>query len=72
MHHLLQNFWHLVEPQIVGKDTNRRKGVVSATPKMPPWTQTGLALSRLGIILQLSSIRAIMKSRNVLATIHLI
>merc|ERR1719318_2103383 len=36
MHHLLQhfrqNFWHLVEQQMVAQDTTRREGAVSATP----------------------------------------
>eukprot|EP00092_Neocalanus_flemingeri_P007473 GFUD01008070.1.p1 GENE.GFUD01008070.1~~GFUD01008070.1.p1 ORF type:complete len:2334 (+),score=842.22 GFUD01008070.1:46-7047(+) len=36
MHHLLQhfrqNFWHLVEQQMAEQDTNKREGVVSATP----------------------------------------
>jgi len=36
MHHLLQhfrqNFWHLVEQQMVAQDTSKREGAVSATP----------------------------------------
>ena len=31
LHHFRQNFWHLVEQQMIAEDTSRREGFVSAT-----------------------------------------
>ena len=36
LHHFRQNFWHLVEQQMIAQDTSRREGAVSATPSTVP------------------------------------
>ena len=48
----------LEQPIMVAQDTSRREGAVPPPPAMPPWTQTGLALSRLARVLLLSIILA--------------